>query len=385
MFNYFLHNPVLNNNEIKYVNDCLKTAWITNGKYINKFSELLKKYTKSKYVIPCANGTSALHIALKVIGVRKDDEVMVPTTTFIAPVNAIKYNLANPIFFDIDDNFTIDTDKVIEFLNRETVFKNGNTYNKKTKKIIRAIIVVHTFGNAVNIHKLLSLCRTKKIKIVEDAAESLGTFYTKYIFRGKHTGTIGDIGCISFNSNKIITMGGGGAILTKSKKISDKCSYLINQAKDDNIKYIHNEIGFNYRLNNISAAIGYAQLQNINKILNNKKKINQYYFKYLNKKNYYGILNYSEYYSNNNWLNILKFERVNYNIILSLINKLNDLGIETRPIWYANHLQKPYKKYQNYKITNAIKMQNNCVCLPSSSSLTEKDIKIISKSIINIL
>lgn len=383
MYKYFLNNPILDNNEKKYVNECIKSGWIANGKFINKFTNLLKKYTNAKYVVPCVNGTSALHIALKVVGVKENDEVIVPTTTFIAPINAIKYNLASPIFFDVENDFTINVIQVVNFLENYTAFKNGHTINIKTNKIIRAIVVVHTFGNAARLDKLIAICKKKNIKIVEDAAESLGTFYKKNILRGKHTGTIGDVGCLSFNSNKIITTGGGGAILLKSQKVSKNCEYLINQAKDDALRYKHDSIGYNYRINNISAAIGFAQLKNIKKILNKKKFINKLYKKYLNNQKYFTIIENPQYSSNNNWLNILKINGIYYDKIIGLVKYLKKFNIEARPIWYANHLQKPFVKCQAYKISKAIELQESCICLPSSHSLCEKDIKSISIKIIN--
>ena len=260
-----LHEPKFNGNELKYLKDCIKSTWVsTSGKYINKFEKKILKYTKSKYAIACNSGTSSLHISLLVAGVKTNDEVIVPTLTFIAPINAVRYVNATPIFMDCDNHFNIDEKKTIKFIEKETYFKNGFTRNKSTNKIIKAIIVVHVFGNAANVFKLLKLCKKRNIKIIEDASESLGTFYKK---NKKHTGTVGDIGCISFNGNKIITSGSGGMILTNKINYNKKIRYLIKQAKDDNLNFIHNEIGFNYAQTNLSAGLGLAQFENIKNIL----------------------------------------------------------------------------------------------------------------------
>ena len=380
----FLHNPTIYNNEIKYIKKCLNSGWITNGDYIDKFTNIVKKFTKVKYAIPCINGTSALHISLKVLNIEEGDEVIVPSTTFIAPINAVMYNMAKPIFMDVDKYFTIDTNKTLEYLKNNTYLKKKYCFNKKTHRKIKAIIIVHTFGNAADIEKLFIFCRNRNISIVEDAAESLGTKYTKGRFKNRHTGTVGNIGCLSFNSNKIITAAGGGMILTNSATLAKKSIYLINQAKNDSVKYIHDEVGYNYRFNNIQSAIGFAQMQNIDKILKKKIKIRDYYEKKLLETNKFQLVSSPLYSKNNYWLNIIKFKNINYNKLILICKKLQKKGIETRPIWYLNHLQKPYIKCERYKIDNATKLQNSCLCLPSGLSLNNKELKTVTEEIFNL-
>ena len=223
-------------NEKKYISDCINTKWIsTNGKFVEKFSLKLKKYLRSKYVVPLNSGTAALHLALKAIDVDKNDEIIVPTVTFIASVNVIRYCNASPIFIDTDNDFIIDENKVIKFLKKNTKKKDNFTINKKTKKIIKAIIVVNTWGISKNFFKLKKICKLMNIKIIEDAAESLGSKINKK----KLSGTFGDISCISFNANKIITAGGGGALVTTNKKIAQRVYYLSTQAKDNSKYFIH--------------------------------------------------------------------------------------------------------------------------------------------------
>ena len=347
-----LNTPNLIGNEWKYLKKCIDTNWIsTSGSFVRIFEKSVCEFTSSKYAIACMNGTSALQISLKLAGVNLESEVIVPTLTFIAPVNAINYNNAEPIFMDVDNYFNIDIKKTCEFINKHTYFKSGFTYNKKTKKKISAIIPVHIWGNAVDLKELRLICRKKNIKIIEDASESLGTFYKNDNLRKKHTGTIGDLGCISFNGNKIITSGGGGVILTNNKKLAKKANYLINQAKDDSIKFVHNEIGFNYKLSNIHAAIGLAQLEKINFFLNKKKMIHEYYKKKIQSSNSFKISDVPNYAFNNYWMNIIEIKKKNKSIsVKNILSKMKKANINCSPIWKLNHLQKPYQKCQTYKI-----------------------------------
>ena len=271
-----LNEPTISGNEWKYVKECLDTGWVSSaGKYVDLFEEKISEYTKAKYTIACVNGTSALQVSLQLAGVKQNDEVIVPTLTFIAPVNAIAYNGASPVFMDADDNYNIDVEKTIDFIKNETVFKNEFTYNKTTDQRISAIIPVHVWGNAVWLDELINLCEERGIAVVEDASESLGTAYKSGKYKGKHTGTIGKLGCLSFNGNKIITTGGGGMILTNEKKLADKARYLTTQAKDDPVRYIHDELGYNFRLTNIQAALGVAQLEQLTEFLERKKIIHK--------------------------------------------------------------------------------------------------------------
>ena len=256
--------PSLKGNEAKYLIDCVEKEWVSSaGKYVDEFENKISQYVGARYGVACVNGTAALHIALKVAGVKSGDEVIVPSLTFIASVNAISYNNANPIFMDSDEYFNIDILKTIKFIKNETKSIDGFSYNIKTNKRISALIPVHVWGNACWLDELVQLCKEKNIIIIEDAAESLGTYYNDGEFSDKFTGTIGDIGCFSFNGNKIITAGGGGMIVTNNKKFAARAKHLTTQAKKDPLYYVHDEIGYNYRLTNIQAAIGVAQLEQL--------------------------------------------------------------------------------------------------------------------------
>lgn len=374
-----LSEPYFDKDEIKNVTKVIKSSWVsTVGKEIGVFENLLSKYTNSKYAIACVNGTSALHISLKLAGVKKNDEVIIPTLTFIAPVNAIIYNNASPIFMDSDEFYNIDSKKTIEFIENNTVFKKGFSYNIRTKQRISAIIIVHVWGNAADLNELIKVCEKANIKIIEDASESLGSFYKK-LKNKPHTGTLGALGCLSFNGNKIITTSGGGMILTNNSTLAKKAKYLINQAKDDSIFFIHNEVGYNYRLTNLQAALGTAQFKKLDKILLKKKKIHKIYKDNISNLKTVKLIEGPEYSTNNNWLNIIQFNKKVE--LKKIIKKFEKKNIQVRPVWKLNHTQKQYKKYETYKINFAKKIINNSLCIPSSFNLSKKDIMRVVNNI----
>jgi len=373
-----LCEPNISGNEWKYVKECLDSTWISSsGKFVEVFQNKIEDYTKSKYAIACVNGTSALQVSLRLAGVKPGDEVIVPTLTFIAPVNAIVYNGAKPVFMDCDKYYNIDSEKTIEFINTQTYFKNGSSYNKKTDKRISAIVPVNIWGNACDLDELLPTCIKRNIKIIEDASESLGTIYKSEKFNGIHTGTIGLLGCLSFNGNKIITTAGGGMILTNNHKLAQKAKYLITQAKDDPVHYKHNEIGYNFRLTNIQAALGVAQLEQLPKFLKYKKKIYNKYIKGINDIEGLSIASPPLYAENNHWMNVLKINSEFSKNKEILIKRLNKRGVHIRPVWILNHSQKPYINCQNYRIEFAVDLFEKSICLPSSTNLNDNDLNYV--------
>jgi perosamine synthetase len=371
--------PCIQGNEWKYVKECLDTEWVsTAGDYVTRFEEAIANYTGTRFAVATVNGTSALQASLRLAGVESGDEVIVPTLTFIAPINAVAYNNAIPVFMDADRYYNIDSKKTISFIENETIFKDGFTYNKTTGNKISAIIPVHVWGNACWFDDLVDICRTRNIAIVEDSSESLGTFYTKGKYKGRHTGTIGKLGCLSFNGNKIITTGGGGMILTDDENTAEKARYLTTQAKDDPVRYVHDEIGYNFRLTNIQAALGVAQLEQLPSFLDKKEWI---YNKYLDGlKNIDGLYLASvpDYAGNNHWLNVLRIDsRVYDENRETLMNRLGENGVLPRLVWTLNHLQKPYRDCQSYQIEQAKELVGNSLCLPSSINLADDKIKFI--------
>jgi perosamine synthetase len=377
MYKIPLSVPSLKGNEWQYVKECIDAEWVSSaGKYVDLFEQKIAEYTGAKHAIACVNGTSALQVSLRLAGVVPGDEVIAPTLTFIAPVNAVSYNGATPVFMDADKFYNIDVEKTIEFIKNETVFKGGITDNKTTNKNISAIIPVHVWGNACCLDELVDLCKQRKISVVEDASESLGTFYNN----GKHTGTIGKLGCLSFNGNKIITSGGGGMILTDDEAIAEKAKYLTTQAKDDPIRYVHDEIGYNFRLTNMQAALGVAQLEQLPVILKRKKEIYAFYQSMIENIEGLSLSKVPDYADNNHWLNLLQIDNKVYNEDREvLMKRLEENGIQTRPVWKLNHEQKPYKDCHYYKIEKAKKLVTNSQCLPSSSNLSNENLnKIVS-------
>ena len=376
-----LSEPYLGKADINIVTKSIKENWVsTAGKKISKFENKISNYTKSKYCVACNSGTSALHIALKVLGVNRKHEVIAPSITFIATINAIKYNNAVPIFMDVDDSFNIDEDKTIEFLKNHTQIRNGNCINKKSNKIIKAIIIAHIWGGGAKVKKLISLCRKKNIKILEDAAESLGTFYKKKYLNSRHTGTIGNIGVLSFNGNKIITTGAGGMILTNNKTLEKKSRYLINQAKDNNF-FKHSQIGYNYKMPNLNAALGLSQIVKLKKIKKLKKRVYENYLSIFKNSKIFSVLKSDKISNNNNWMIILQLKKNINKKFLDYLIKSQIKKIQFRKVWPPNETQLIYRKYQRYKITNSYKLFNYSICSPSSAKLTYKKIEYIEKSI----
>tara|TARA_Y100000768_G_scaffold388524_1_gene384956 strand:+ start:4268 stop:5413 length:1146 start_codon:yes stop_codon:yes gene_type:complete len=372
-----LSEPDFLGNEKKYLNNCIDSGWVSSaGTYVDKFEKSIAKYVGVEHAISIVNGTSAIYLALKIAGVEPENEVIAPTLTFIAPINAISYLGAKPIFMDSDSFFNINIEKTIDFLKTKVSYKNGLNYNKNTGNVIKAILPVHVFGTTIDLSDLIEICLDRGIKVIEDASESLGSFVgSKKI----HSGTMGDMGCISFNGNKIITCGGGGMILTKSDEYSRSAKYLSTQAKDDSFNFLHNEIGYNFRLTNVQAAIGLAQLENIEDIKIKKNEIHNFYQRLVSSKKDISLVSPSKNIESNYWLNVVRFS--NKELQQKAIKKFLSAEIEVRPIWHLNHLQKPYKNSLTYKIENAPNQIETSLCLPSSVGLKKEDFNRIEKVI----
>lgn len=369
--------PSIRGNAWQYVKECLDTEWVsTAGKFVDCLEANMSSFTGGAHTIACVNGTAALQTALRVVGVHPGDEVIVPTLTFIATVNAVRYLGAEPVFMDCDDYYNLDVEKTLEFLTHETLFRPEGTYHKETGKKISAILPVHVFGNAVRIESLLNFCLEKKIAVVEDAAESLGTVYRKGPLVGKHAGTVGDMGCLSFNGNKIITAGGGGMILTNNPDYAAKARYLTTQAKDDGVRYIHQEIGYNFRLNNLQAALGVAQLECLPEFLEIKRANYRRYKEEIDRIPGLHLAEVPEYADNNCWMVALQIDKDRYGRDREeTMAFLSEHGIQTRPVWYLNHRQKPYSKCRTYRIEKAPRLWEQTLNLPCSVGLTPKDLQ----------
>lgn len=377
--------PNLRGNELKYITDAVEQEWVsTGGAYIQKFEENIADYLKVKQAVACQSGTAAIHLALIESDIQADDEVIVPTLTFIAAVNPVKYINANPVFMDCDDSLTIDAEKVEKFCKNECIFTEGSLINKSTHRKVKAIIVVHIFGNMADMEKIMEIAEKYNLIVIEDATEALGTYYTEGKYKGKFAGTIGDFGCYSFNGNKIITTGGGGMIVAKDINKLNHIKYLSTQAKDDALNYVHNEIGYNYRMTNLQAALGVAQLENLEDYIKIKEQNYNIYKKKIELIPEAYILPFKNGIRSNHWFYSLVVEKKditpNY-----LIKKFAENNIQTRPIWGLINEQKPYVNYQAYDIEIAKYYYKKIINLPCSSNLDKNSIDRVLKVIEQIL
>ena len=374
--------PNLSMDILDNLKECLESGWVsTGGRFIPEFETKVKNYMKTKFAAGVQSGTAGLHMSLQVLGVQRDEEVFVPTLTFIAAVNPITYLGASPIFIDCNDSLCMDPLKLEKFCSEECDFKEGVLVNKKTNKKIRALVVVHVFGNMADMEKIMDIAKKYNLKVLEDATEALGTYYTEGRYKGKYAGTIGDIGVLSFNANKIITTGGGGMVVGDNEELVEKVRFLSSQAKKDTLYFIHDEIGYNYRMLNLQAALGTSQIDQLESFIETKIKNYNIYKEELEKIEGLEILPFEKGIRANHWFYSLKIDKEKYGIGRDeLLQKLVDAGIQTRPIWGLIYQQKPYTVYQNYEIEKALYYYDRILNLPCSSNLTEKEVyQVIEK------
>ena len=365
-------------NELKYTDEAIRDAWVsTGGPFISKFENAVKDYVHADYAVAVQSGTAALHLALLALDVHFNDMVIVPTLTFIASINPVRYVNAEPIFMDCDDSLCMDPLKLKQFLISETETIDGKCYFVKNHKQIKALIIVDVFGNAADKEQLISLAHSYFIKVVEDAAESIGTRCEYGKYAGQYMGTLGDIGAYSFNGNKIITTGGGGMIVTDSKELADRCRYLSTQAKDDTTYFIHGDVGYNYRMTNIQASVGLAQLELLEKFIQIKIENYDHYKSLVEDNTPYKMVAFRDKTRSNHWF---------YSLLTcgiqdrdNLIRYFSSHQIQTRPIWYLNHKQKPYINSYAYEIENADYYWERVVNLPCSTNLSSDDIEQVLK------
>lgn len=375
--------PNISGKEWSYLKHCLDTNWVSSsGRFVKEFEKAICNYSKAKYAVACVNGTCGLFIALKLSKVKADNEVIVPTLTFIAPVNAVKYLGAEPVFMDCDDYMNLDVDKLSEFCNKECRLTKEGLKNKISGRIIKAIIPVHIFGNPCDMEQIMKIVGKYKLKVVEDATESLGAYYVGGAYKNKFTGTIGDFGVYSFNGNKIITTGGGGMIITNNRNLAKKARYLTEQAKDDSVRCIHNEVGYNFRLSNLQAALGLAQLERLREFIRTKKRNYQLYKKELNGVDGIEIMGYPDGTQPNYWFYSLLMDKNRYGMDKDgLMSALAKHKIEARPLWYLNHLQRPYRNNQAYRIEKAIWFWKRVLNIPCSTNLREEEVRMVTQAI----
>lgn len=362
-----LHEPIFNGNEKTYLNDCIDTGWVSSvGPYVKRVEDSLKTITNVKNIIAVVNGTSALHMCLILAGVKAADEVLIPALTFVATANAVSYCGATPHFIDSEElTLGVDPFKLDAYLDQISLIKNGVCINKNTGNVIRALVVMHTFGHPVRLDEILSVCQKYSIKLIEDAAEAIGSEY-----KGKHVGHHGLLSALSFNGNKTVTAGGGGAIMTNSSDIASHARHLTSTARvSGSNEFVHDEVGYNYRMPNINAALLFGQLENLEKTLLNKRKLAARYAAYLEKFTYGKMYTEPENCKSNYWLNSLVLEK-NCGLDLQiLLTTLNKLGIGARPIWRLMHYLPMYRSCQRMDLSCAENLAKHIICLPSSSFL----------------
>ena len=354
--------PVFTGNEKKYLEECIDSTFVSSvGKFVDRFEEMVAEYTGAKKAVVCVSGTNALHMAMMLVGVERNDEVITQALTFIATCNAISYIGAHPVFIDVDkDTMGLSPKAVKAWLETNAEIKKNSCYNKNTGRRIKCCVPMHTFGHPVHLDELVEVCNAWHIELIEDAAESIGSFY-----KGKHTGTFGKVGAISFNGNKTITTGGGGMLLFNDEELAKFAKHLTTQAKvSHRWEFRHDHIGYNYRMPNINAALGCAQMENLEQFVLNKRETASIYADFF--KNTDGI----EYFVEpencraNYWLNavILKDKHAQ----LEFLQQTNDNGVMTRPIWELMNRLPMFEHCQNDGLENSIWLADRVVNIPSS-------------------
>lgn len=356
-----LHIPTFNGNEKKYLNECIDSTFVSSvGPYVDKFEQLMNRITKTKKTTAVVNGTAGLQVALRLVGVKKNDEVITQALTFVATANAIAYNNAHPIFLDVDlDTMGLSPNAVDDFLEEYGELREDGCYNKKTGRKIAACMPMHTFGFPVHLDELLIVCNRWKIPLIEDAAESLGSEY-----KGKPTGSFGEVGVFSFNGNKIVTSGGGGAITTNNIELGEKAKFLTTTAKEPHpYEYVHNELGYNFRMPNINAALACAQLEQLKFFLENKRTLAKEYKTFFDSQG----MNFRTENRNtkaNYWLMCVELENLKERDLL--LESTNSNNIMTRPLWKAMDFLPMYKNCQKDELFNTRFLESRIVNIPSS-------------------
>lgn len=361
-----LSAPNIAGNEWKYVKDCLDTAWVSSvGSYVDRFEEMMAEFTGAKYAVAASNGTSALHIALKLADVGANNYVVVPDLTFVASLNAICYTGARPILVDVNEsNWQMNLDLLENFFAEECTVKDRKCIYKDGRTI-KAIMPVHVLGSMGNMEHLNRIANNNHLTIVEDSTEALGSYY-----KGKHSGSFGKMGCFSFNGNKIITTGGGGMIVTNNEALAKKAKHLTTQAKSDPLEYYHDEVGYNYRMVNVLAAIGVAQMEQLPSFIRRKKEISQYYKEHLRGIGDITFQQAVEGADNNCWLFTLRSKKQK-----QLLKALNDKGLQSRPLWVPmNRLPMFCNDIYVTNNDSAGSLYSECLSIPCSTYITKEEL-----------
>ena len=357
-----LHAPLFIGNEKKYLDECIDSTFVSSvGKFVDRFEEMVAEYTGAKRAVVCVSGTNALHMAMLLVGVERSDEVLTQALTFIATCNAISYSGAHPVFIDVDkETLGLSPDAVSTWLTKNAVIKDGQCYNIHTGRRVKACVPMHTFGHPVRIKELAAICNDWYIELVEDAAESIGSFY-----EGQHTGTFGKVGVISFNGNKTITTGGGGMLLFRDEELGKFAKHLTTQAKvPHRWEFVHDHVGYNYRMPNINAAIGCAQMENLERYVENKRETAERYKEFF--RSIPGITFFTEPENcrSNYWLNVVLLK--DRQAQQKFLEYTNDHGVMTRPAWQLMNKLEMFRDCEIDGLENTLWLEERIVNIPSS-------------------
>lgn len=360
-----LHAPLFIGNEKKYLEECIDTTFVSSvGQFVDRFEADMAAYTGARRAVVCVSGTNALHMAMMLVGVERDDEVLTQALTFIATCNAISYIGAHPVFIDVDmDTLGLSPKAVKDWLIKNAEVKNGVCYNKHTGRRVKACVPMHTFGHPVKIDELVAVCEEWHLELVEDAAESIGSLY-----KGRHTGTFGKVGAISFNGNKTITTGGGGMLLFQDEELGKLAKHLTTQAKvPHRWAFVHDHIGYNYRMPNINAALGCAQLENIDRYVANKRETAAIYADFFKDIPDITFFTEPENCRSNYWLNVVMLK--DKAALQEFLEYTNDHGVMTRPVWELMNRLEMFKHCETDGLKNTQWLADRIVNIPSSVRL----------------
>jgi perosamine synthetase len=371
--------PEIRGNEWAYVRECLETGWVSSvGRFVERFERAIAERLGARHAVATVNGTAALHVALMLAGVERDDEVLVSTLTFIAPVNAIRYVGAWPVFIDARaSDWQMDPDAVAAFLRQRCERRRGLTVNRVTGRRVSAILPVHILGHSVDLDPILAAAREFDLEVVEDATEALGVRY-----HGRPLGRLGSVGCLSFNGNKIITTGGGGMLVTNDSERAARARYLTTQAKDDPVEYIHGEIGYNYRLTNVQAAMGVAQLEQLDGFIEAKRRIAAVYDRALAAVPGIAPLREPPGTLSTFWMSAVRVDPERFGMSSrDLLDRLAERGIQTRPLWQPIHLSVPHRGEGLSAAPVSERLYREVLCLPCSAGLSEEDQRAVCRAV----
>lgn len=376
--------PNFSGNEKQYVSEAVVSEWVsTGGSMVSGFEEKLAAYVGMPRAVACNSGTSGLHLALLAAGVKPGDEVLAPTLTFIAAVNPIRYCGAEPVFLGCDDSLCLDPALLEAFCEKECVLKEDGLYRRQSGKRVAAVVAVHVFGNLADMPRIMAAAQKYRLKVIEDATEALGTRYTEGPYQGRFAGTIGDAGAYSFNGNKIITTGAGGMTVSLHPDWAERMKYLSTQAKDDLLQFLHGDVGYNYRMTNLQAALGLAQLEQLEGFIAHKHALYDFYRERLDGKKGIKMLGFRPGTRPNKWFFSLYLE--DYPLERdALIEALSKKQIQTRPIWALIHEQKPYRKNEAFGVEKAADYRARIVNIPCSTNLSFEDAGRVAAAIIEL-